>query len=64
MPGSEHSARFNKRLKLNGKIMKKETLIIIAVVSVLAIAAILALKPFSKKETAINFNTVKVEKAA
>ena len=44
--------------------MKKKTLIIIAVVSVLAIAAILALKPFSKKETAINFNTVKVEKGS
>jgi HlyD family secretion protein len=44
--------------------MKKKTLIIIAVVSVLAIAAILALKPFSKKETAINFNIVKVEKGS
>jgi HlyD family secretion protein len=42
--------------------MKKKTLIIIAVVSVIAIAGILALKPFSKKETEVNFNTVKVEK--
>ena len=42
--------------------MKKKTLIIIAVVSVIAIAAILALKPFSKKEAVVSFNTVKVEK--
>jgi HlyD family secretion protein len=44
--------------------MKKNTLIIIAVVSVIAIASILALKPFSKKEAAVNFNTVKVEKGS
>jgi HlyD family secretion protein len=43
-------------------MMKKKTLIIIAVVLVIAIAAILALKPFSKKEAVISFNTVKVEK--
>jgi HlyD family secretion protein len=44
-------------------MMKKKTLIIIGVVSVIAIAVILALKPFSKKESAVSFNTVKVEKA-
>src|SRR5665811_1381672 len=43
--------------------MKKKTLIIIGVVVVIAIAAILALKPFSKKEAELSFNTVKVEKA-
>jgi HlyD family secretion protein len=43
-------------------MMKKKTLIIIGLVSVLAIAAILVLKPFSKKEAAVSFNTVKVEK--
>ncbi len=42
--------------------MKKKTLIIIALVSVIVIAGVLALKPFSKKETAVSFNTVKVEK--
>ncbi|MGC1391515.1 MAG: efflux RND transporter periplasmic adaptor subunit [Bacteroidales bacterium] len=42
--------------------MKKKTLIIIAAVSVIGIVAILALKPFSKKEAAVAFNTVKVEK--
>lgn len=42
--------------------MKKKTLITIAVVAVLGIAAILALKPFSKKEAAVTFDTVKVEK--
>ena len=42
--------------------MKKKTLIIIGVVAVIAIAAILALKPFAKKEAVVNFNTVKVEK--
>jgi len=42
--------------------MKKKTLIVIAIVSVMAVAAILALKPFSKKETVIAFNTIKVEK--
>ncbi len=45
-------------------MMKKKTLIIIAVVSVVGIAAILALKPFSKKEAAVAFNTVKVEKGS
>jgi len=44
--------------------MKKKTLIIIAAVSVVGIAAILALKPFSKKEAAVAFNTVKVEKGS
>jgi HlyD family secretion protein len=43
-------------------MMKKKTLIIIAAVSVVGIAAILALKPFSKKEATVAFNTVKVEK--
>jgi HlyD family secretion protein len=43
-------------------MMKKKTLIIIALVSVIVIAGVLALKPFSKKETAVSFNTVKVEK--
>jgi HlyD family secretion protein len=42
--------------------MKKKTLIIIGVVAVIAIAAVLALKPFSKKEAVVTFNTVKVEK--
>jgi HlyD family secretion protein len=42
--------------------MKKKTLIIIAVISVIGVAAVLALKPFSKKEEAVNFNTIKVEK--
>jgi HlyD family secretion protein len=42
--------------------MKKKTLIIIGIVSVLGIAAILALKPFSRKEVEFNFNTVKVER--
>jgi HlyD family secretion protein len=42
--------------------MKKKTLIIIAVIAVIGIAAVLALKPFSKKEEAVNFNTIKVEK--
>jgi HlyD family secretion protein len=44
-------------------MMKKKTLIIIGIVAVLAIVAILALKPFSKKESAVSFNTVKVERA-
>jgi len=43
--------------------MKKKTLIIVAVIAIIAIASILALKPFSKKEAAVSFNTVKVEKA-
>jgi len=42
--------------------MKKKTLITIGVVSVLGIAAILALKPFSKKKAADTFDTVKVER--
>jgi HlyD family secretion protein len=42
--------------------MKKKTLIIIATISVIGIAALLALKPFSKKDAAVTFNTVKVEK--
>jgi HlyD family secretion protein len=42
--------------------MKKKTLIIFGVVAVIAIASILALKPFSKKKEVVNFNTVKVEK--
>jgi HlyD family secretion protein len=42
-------------------MMKKRTLIIIGAVLVIAVG-ILALKPFSKKEVAISFNTVKVEK--
>ncbi len=42
--------------------MKKRTLIIIGIVAVIAIVTILALKPFSKKEVAVNFNTIKVEK--
>jgi HlyD family secretion protein len=42
--------------------MKKKVLIIIAVVVVIVIAALLALKPFSKKETTVIFDTVKVEK--
>jgi HlyD family secretion protein len=43
-------------------MMKKRTLIIIGIVAVIAITAILALKPFSKKEAVVNFNTIKVEK--
>jgi HlyD family secretion protein len=42
--------------------MKKKTLIIVAVVAIIAIAAFLALKPFSKKEEVVSFNTVKVGK--
>ena len=42
--------------------MKNKTFIVIAIVSVLAIAAVLALKPFAKKETVVAFNTIKVEK--
>lgn len=42
--------------------MKKKVLIIIGVLSVIAIIGILALKPFSKKEAPVNFNTIKVEK--
>jgi HlyD family secretion protein len=42
--------------------MKKKRLIIIGVVTVVAIAILLALKPFAKKETATSFETVKVEK--
>jgi HlyD family secretion protein len=42
--------------------MKKKALIIVAAVAVIVIAGILALKPFSKKEAAVNFNTIKVEK--
>jgi HlyD family secretion protein len=42
--------------------MKKKVLIIAGVVSVAAIAAVLALKPFSKKEAEVSFDTVKVEK--
>jgi HlyD family secretion protein len=41
--------------------MKKKVLIIIAVL-VVVLAAILALKPFNKKESAVSFDTVKVEK--
>src|SRR5450759_909911 len=43
-------------------MMKKKRLIIIALVSVIAIAGILALKAFAKKETGVAFNTIKVEK--
>lgn len=43
-------------------MMKKRILIIIGIVAVIAIVSILALKPFSKKEVLINFNTIKVEK--
>jgi HlyD family secretion protein len=43
-------------------MMKKKMLIIIAVASIIGIAALLALKPFSKKEAVVAFNTVKVEK--
>ena len=42
--------------------MEMKKLLIIAAVSVLGICAILALKPFSKKEAAVTFETVKVEK--
>ncbi len=42
--------------------MKKKTLIIISVVLVVLVAALLVLKPFSKKDAAVSFETVKVEK--
>ncbi len=42
--------------------MKKKTLIITSAVAVIVIAAIVALKPFSKKEAVVAFDTVKVEK--
>jgi HlyD family secretion protein len=41
--------------------MKKKTLIIIAVI-VVAVSTIIMLKPFTKKETAVTFDTVKVKK--
>lgn len=41
--------------------MKKKTLIAIAVM-IVAVVVIIALKPLSKKETAVTFETVKVEK--
>ncbi len=41
--------------------MKKKWLIIIGVI-IVAVALVLALKPFAKKETATSFETVKVEK--
>lgn len=43
-------------------MMKKKILIIIAAVLVIGIVALVALKPFSKKEAVVSFNTVKVEK--
>jgi HlyD family secretion protein len=43
-------------------MMKKKILIIIAAVLVIGIVALVALKPFSKKEAIVSFNTVKVEK--
>ena len=43
-------------------MMKKKMLIIIAAVLVIGIVALAALKPFSKKEAVVSFNTVKVEK--
>ena len=42
--------------------MKRKALVITGIVSVIIIAAVLALKPFSKKEAAFTFETVKVEK--
>ena len=42
--------------------MKKRTLIITSVVAVIVIVSIIALKPFAKKEAAVAFDTVKVEK--
>jgi len=42
--------------------MKKKTLIISGIVSVIAIAGFLALKSFSKKEAAVTFETIRVEK--
>jgi HlyD family secretion protein len=41
--------------------MKKKRLIIVGVI-IVAVALVLALKPFAKKETATSFETVKVEK--
>src|ERR1035437_10188964 len=43
-------------------MIKKKILIIIAAVLVIGIVALVALKPFSKKEAVVSFNTVKVEK--
>jgi HlyD family secretion protein len=42
--------------------MKKKTIIITGIVGLIVIAAIVALKPFSKKEADVTFETVKVEK--
>jgi len=42
--------------------MKKRTLIITSAVAVIVIAALVVLKPFSKKEAVVAFDTVKVEK--
>jgi HlyD family secretion protein len=42
--------------------MKKKTLITTGIIAIIGIAAILILKPFSKKDAAVSFDTVKVEK--
>jgi len=44
--------------------MKKKVIIISAVVIVAAILALVIFKPFSKKDTAVTFETVKVEKGS
>jgi HlyD family secretion protein len=42
--------------------MKKRALVYVGVISVICVVAIVALKPFSSKEAAVIFNTVKVER--
>lgn len=42
--------------------MKKKTLLIIVAIVLLGLVGVMALKPFSKKEAVVTFNTVRVEK--
>lgn len=51
----------DKSKKIKDKIMKKKVLVITGIVAVILIAVLLILKPFSKKEAAMSFETVKVE---
>ncbi len=49
---------------LKNKIMKKKTLIIIGVAVVVVVLGLLALRSFKKKEKAVSFTTVKVERGS
>ncbi len=44
--------------------MKRKALVITGIVTVIVVVALLALKPFSKKEAAVTFETVKVERGS